>query len=92
MLTPQRVNQLVRKGHIPKPEHHGQYRLAPVVQGYVRYLQERPAQKPTNGKDRIEEPQIRQKANKPASLEELDIAALTAELNSLPAPSEVDND
>jgi hypothetical protein len=34
MLMPQRLSQLVRGGHIPKPERHGQYRLAPVVQGY----------------------------------------------------------
>ncbi len=40
MLTERRVQQLVKLGIIPKNEH-GRYELVPVVQGYVRYLQER---------------------------------------------------
>lgn len=40
MLTERRVQQLVQLGIIPKNEH-GRYELVPVVQGYVRYLQER---------------------------------------------------
>lgn len=40
MLTERRVQQLVQMGIIPKNEH-GRYELVPVVQGYVRYLQER---------------------------------------------------
>lgn len=40
LLTERRVQQLVQMGVIPKNEH-GRYELVPVVQGYVRYLQER---------------------------------------------------
>ena len=39
MMTERRVQQLVKKGIIPKNER-GRYELVPVVQGYVRYLQE----------------------------------------------------
>lgn len=39
-LTPQRVNQLVRAGTIPKLEH-GRYELVPVVRAYIRYLRDR---------------------------------------------------
>lgn len=40
MISERRVQQLVKKGVIPKNEH-GRYELVPTVQGYVRYLQER---------------------------------------------------
>lgn len=36
-LTPQRVNQLVREGIIPKHER-GRYELVPVVRAYIQYL------------------------------------------------------
>lgn len=39
-LTPQRVNQLVRSGVIPKQER-GRYELVPVVKAYIRYLRDR---------------------------------------------------
>ena len=39
-LTPRRVQQLSQEGVIPRAER-GRYELAPSVQGYVRYLQER---------------------------------------------------
>lgn len=42
MLTDRRVQQLARDGVIPKAER-GRYELAPAVQGYIRYLQERAA-------------------------------------------------
>lgn len=36
-LTPQRVNQLVREGVLPKV-HRGRYELVPVVRAYIQYL------------------------------------------------------
>lgn len=39
-LTPQRVNQLVNMGVIPRKER-GRYELVPVVRSYVKYLRER---------------------------------------------------
>ena len=39
MLTDRRVQQLAAKGIIPKAQH-GRYELAPVVQAYIRFLQE----------------------------------------------------
>lgn len=42
MLTERRVQQLVKEGVIPRAER-GRYELAPAVQGYIRYLQERMA-------------------------------------------------
>jgi phage terminase Nu1 subunit (DNA packaging protein) len=44
-LTERRVQQLSREGVIPKAEH-GRYELAPAVQGYIGYLQERVAPRP----------------------------------------------
>ena len=41
-LTERRVQQLSKEGVIPKAEH-GRYELAPAVQGYIGYLQERVA-------------------------------------------------
>jgi hypothetical protein len=40
MLTPRRVQQLVKEGIIPKAER-GRYELVPAVQGYIRYLKDR---------------------------------------------------
>lgn len=40
MLSDRRVQQLTKEGVIPKAAH-GRYELAPAVQGYIRYLQER---------------------------------------------------
>jgi len=42
LLSERRIQQLSKEGVIPKAEH-GRYELAPTVQGYVRYLQERVA-------------------------------------------------
>jgi len=42
LLTERRVQQLVKEGVIPKTERN-RYELAPAVQGYIRYLQERMA-------------------------------------------------
>lgn len=42
MLTERRVQQLAKDGVIPKAER-GRYELAPAVQGYIRFLQERMA-------------------------------------------------
>lgn len=42
MLTERRVQQLAKEGVIPKAER-GRYELAPAVQGYIRFLQERVA-------------------------------------------------
>ncbi|MEN8709256.1 MAG: hypothetical protein ABF310_04490 [Paracoccaceae bacterium] len=39
-LTPQRINQLVNEGVIPRKER-GRYELVPVVRAYVRYLRDR---------------------------------------------------
>lgn len=40
MVSERRVQQLAKEGVIPKAER-GRYELAPTVQGYIRYLQER---------------------------------------------------
>mgnify|MGYP005728068115 CR=1 FL=1 len=40
MLTERRVQQLAKDGVIPKSER-GRYELAPCVQGYIRFLQDR---------------------------------------------------
>lgn len=40
MLTERRVQQLTKDGVIPKSER-GRYELAPAVQGYIRFLQDR---------------------------------------------------
>jgi phage terminase Nu1 subunit (DNA packaging protein) len=40
LLSDRRVQQLTKEGVIPKAER-GRYELAPAVQGYVRFLQER---------------------------------------------------
>lgn len=40
MLSDRRVQQLTSEGVIPKAER-GRYELAPAVQGYIRYLQDR---------------------------------------------------
>lgn len=42
MLSERRIQQLTKEGVIPRSER-GRYELAPAVQGYVRYLQERVA-------------------------------------------------
>jgi len=42
MLTERRVQQLSKDGVIPKGER-GRYELAPAVQGYIRFLQDRMA-------------------------------------------------
>lgn len=42
MLSERRVQQLTAEGVIPKAER-GRYELAPAVQGYIRYLQDRAA-------------------------------------------------
>lgn len=49
-LTPQRVNQLVREGIIPKAER-GRYELVPVVQAYIRYLRDRAVKGDVHGDD-----------------------------------------
>lgn len=41
-LTERRVQQLSKEGIIPKAER-GRYQLAPAVQGYIKYLQDRAA-------------------------------------------------
>ena len=46
LLTERRVQQLVKEGVIPKTERN-RYELAPAVQGYIRYLQERIAGNPS---------------------------------------------
>lgn len=40
LITERRVQQLTKDGVIPKAER-GRYELAPAVQGYIRYLQDR---------------------------------------------------
>jgi hypothetical protein len=50
LISERRVQQLVKDGVIPKTEH-GRYELAPTVQGYVRYLQERSLGRPSAPED-----------------------------------------
>lgn len=40
LLTPRRLQQLTKEGHLPKAER-GRYELVPVVQAYIRYLRDR---------------------------------------------------
>lgn len=47
-LTERRVQQLSKDGVIPKAER-GRYELAPAVQGYIAYLQDRVAPRPEDG-------------------------------------------
>ena len=49
-LTPQRVNQLVNMGVIPRKER-GRYELVPVVRSYVKYLRERAIKGDVQGGD-----------------------------------------
>lgn len=49
-LTPQRINQLVREGIVPRAER-GRYELVPVVQAYVRYLRDRAVKGDVHGDD-----------------------------------------
>jgi len=46
LISDRRVQQLSKEGVIPKTEH-GRYELAPSVQGYIRYLQERSLGRPS---------------------------------------------
>ena len=50
LITDRRVQQLSKDGVIPKTDH-GRYELAPAVQGYVRYLQERSLGRPSAPED-----------------------------------------
>jgi phage terminase Nu1 subunit (DNA packaging protein) len=53
-LTERRVQQLSKEGVIPRAER-GRYELAPAVQGYIGYLQERAAPRATpDDPDRID--------------------------------------
>lgn len=53
-LTERRVQQLSKEGVIPKAER-GRYELAPAVQGYITYLQDRLAPRESDGDpDRID--------------------------------------
>jgi len=40
MITPRRLQQLAKEGHVPKAER-GRYELVAAVQGYVRFLRDR---------------------------------------------------
>lgn len=48
MLTERRVQQLAKEGVIPRAER-GRYELAPCVQAYIRFLQDRAAGNPGDG-------------------------------------------
>ncbi|WP_322893478.1 MULTISPECIES: hypothetical protein [unclassified Yoonia] len=48
MLTDRRVQQLAKEGILPKGER-GRYELAPTVQAYIRYLQDRMAGRDADG-------------------------------------------
>lgn len=50
LITDRRVQQLSKEGVIPKTEH-GRYQLAPAVQGYIRYLQDRSLGRPSAPED-----------------------------------------
>lgn len=49
-LTPQRVNQLVNQGIIPRAER-GRYELVPVVRAYIHFLRDRKIQGDVHGDD-----------------------------------------
>jgi len=49
-LTPQRVNQLVNQGIIPRAER-GRYELVPVVRSYIKFLRERSVRGDVHGDD-----------------------------------------
>ena len=50
LISERRVQQLSKEGVIPKTDH-GRYELAPAVQGYIRYLQERSLGRPSAPED-----------------------------------------
>lgn len=49
-LTPQRINQLVNEGVIPRKER-GRYELVPVVRSYISYLRQRAVKGDVTGGD-----------------------------------------
>ena len=50
LISERRIQQLVKDGVIPKTKH-GRYELAPAVQGYIRFLQERSLGRPSAPED-----------------------------------------
>ena len=50
LISERRIQQLVKDGVIPKTQH-GRYELAPAVQGYIRFLQERSLGRPNAPED-----------------------------------------
>ena len=79
LLSERRVQQLTTEGVIPKAER-GRYELAPAVQGYIRYLQDRFV-KPADGSGDIDYHKEKARLTKAqADRTELDAAEIRGEL------------
>ena len=77
MLSERRVNQLVAAGIIPRAER-GRYELAPAVQGYIRFLQDRSLNASTGDVDFHAEKALLTKAQR--EMAELDLAKARGEV------------
>lgn len=79
LLTPRRVQQLASEGHLPKTGR-GKYELAPTVQAYIRYLQDRtPGNATQPGAEDLGLHRVR-KAKADADLAEMEVAKRRNEL------------
>ncbi|AMJ60968.1 hypothetical protein [Bosea sp. PAMC 26642] len=58
-ITPERLRQLVRAGHLPKAQRN-QYALVPVVQGYLNFLRDPARNGRTAADRRLTEARVRQ--------------------------------
>lgn len=80
LLTERRVQQLSAEGVIPKAER-GRYELAPAVQGYIRFLQERSVQANSGPVDYHQEKALLTKAQRETA--ELELALLRGDVASV---------
>jgi phage terminase Nu1 subunit (DNA packaging protein) len=80
MLSERRVQQLNKSGHIPRNER-GRYELAPAVQGYIRFLQERNLGRDGAGIDYNAEKARKTRAE--ADIAEVDAARIRGEVATL---------
>ena len=78
-LTERRVQQLSKEGVIPKAER-GRYELAPAVQGYIGYLQDRVAPKGDEGGGIDYHVEKARKTKAEADIAEMEVAKRRGEL------------
>lgn len=78
MMTERRVQQLTKEGVIPKQDR-GRYELAPTVQAYIRYLQDRIAGRTEDGSNDWSAARAKHMAMK-AELAEIELKKARAEV------------